>query len=395
MAKRGINNSNLKQENRGIILKYIATGEGNTRIELAKKTGLSKMSVTNVIAEFLENGIVEEQSVASSAGQGRNPICLSISPAAPKLIGLFIHRDNCTAVLCDMRLQILKKAVSEFQILEKESLLQKMFEVIDAVLPVDERVMGIGVGAVGPVDIRKGMILNPPNFYGIKDFEVTTPLKERYHLPVYLDSQYNCAALAEKFFGVGRQYRDFVFVGITNGIGSGIISDDRIFRNSNGLTSELGHVSIDWQGRPCNCGNKGCMETYAGIKVIETELQRRTQTGQSFREFCADVQGNAMPYVQEIFTDMMNSIACGLVSLINLVNPQAIVVGHEGYYIPGVYLAYLEEQVNAHKLSGNYRYIEVRKSGFGEEAHLRGCACTVLNQIFEGKRPIMQETGEA
>ena len=384
MVKWGINNNNLKQQNRGMILKLIATGECSSRIEIAKCSGLTKMSVTNIVSEFMELGIVEEQDVEPTGGQGRNPICITISQKAPKLIGLFIHRDSCTAVLCDLRLQIQKKAVVKITEENSGRLLEKMYEVIDAVMPAEDKVVGIGVGAVGPVDIRRGMILNPPNFFGIRDFEVTAPLYERYRLPVYLDSQYNCAALAEKYFGIGKRYHDFVFLGITNGIGSGIICDDRIFRNSHGLTSEIGHISIDWKGERCSCGNRGCLEMYAGARVIEKVLCECTGERKSFREFCwkADELGERG---DAIFRKMMDSIACALTSLVNLMNPQAVIVGHEGFWLPDVWLKYLEKEINKMQLSRDYRSIVIRKSSFEEEAHLRGCVCTVLNKVFEGE----------
>lgn len=410
MAKTGMNNNYLKQQNRGMILKLIATGECTSRIELAKRSRLSKMSVTNIVSEFIENNIVEEQDMEPIKGQGRNPISLTISSKAPKIIGVFIHRDDCTAVLCDLKLQILKKSVVPMEAFSSEQLLNKIYEVIDLVMPVNkERVIGIGVGAVGPVDIRRGIILNPPNYFDIRDFEVTIPLYEKYQLPVYMDSQYNCAALAEKYFGIGKAYHDFVFLGITNGIGSGIISDDRILRNSNGLTSEIGHVSIDWKGKRCSCGNYGCLEMYAGARIVERELLNVTKQAKSLKEFCLDFEKQDMKNierswkqktmqeleqnsefdiqqkVEKVFLEMMDGLACGLISVVNLVNPEAILVGHEGFYIPDRIWNYLEEKINNQKLSGAYQQIVVRKSFFKDEAHLRGCACAVLKKVFEGE----------
>lgn len=389
MAGRGINNDNLKRGNRGIILKLIATGECSTRVELAKGTGLSKMSVTNIVGEFIEEGIIEELDAEPMKGQGRNPICLCISKRAPKLVGLFIHRDQCIAVLCDLQLRILERTVIEYRELDEQTLLQTMFAVIDRVMPREERILGIGVGAVGPVDIRKGMILNPPNFYGIRDFAVTQPLEERYHIPVYMDSQYNCAALAEKYFGIGKRYKDFAFVGITNGIGSGIISDDKLLKNAHGLTSELGHVSIDWRGEKCSCGNRGCLELYAGVRAVEKQFQEQTGSRASFRGICRRAEEQEAPLVNVVFEEMMEQLACGLVGMVNLVHPRAIIMGHEGVHIPDRYLEYLEGLINEQKLSGDYRQITVKKSSFGEDAHLLGCACIVLNKVFEGERSVL------
>lgn len=385
MGKTGINNNNLKQQNRGLILKLIATGECTSRIELSRKTGLSKMSVTNIISDFIKDGFIKEEDIEPVKGQGRNPITLTISDNAPKIAGLFIHREECVAVLCDMKLNILDKASETITERNSSEFPQIIFRVIDSIFAAgkNERIAGIGVGAVGPVDIEKGMILNPPNFFGIHDFEMIDFLKERYKMPVYLDSLNNCAAMAEKYYGLGRHWQDFIFVGITNGIGSGIISDDKIFRNSNGLTSELGHVSIDWQGNRCSCGNRGCLETYIGARVIEKSFERLTGEKCNFRQVCHRAQqGNQQ--ADAILRDMAEKLACALTSAVNLLNPQAILIGHEGCSIPDVYLEYLEEVINARKLSGQYRKIKVKRPYFGEEAHLRGCVCPMLARIWQG-----------
>ena len=109
MPKTGVNNKLLKQKNRGLLLKLIATGECSSRIELAQKTGLAKMTVSNIVNEFLENGMLEEREKVQTEGKGRNPILLSISPRAPKLIGVHLYREGCNVILCDLQLNILKR----------------------------------------------------------------------------------------------------------------------------------------------------------------------------------------------------------------------------------------------------------------------------------------------
>ena len=384
-GKRGINNHNLKEGNRGLLLKLIATGICSSRAELARHSGLSKMAVSNIITEFIGQDIIAEKEPEQVSGQGRNPITLCISQRAPKIIGVALHRDECVVVLADLNLNILKRLSMPVNEEVSAHLLAAVCTLIDQAIPAEERILGIGVGSVGPVDIKRGMILNPPNFYGIRNLAVTAYLYERYQLPVYLDSQYNCAALAEKYYGFGRDYHDFIFVGIMNGIGSGIISDERIFRNSNGLTSEIGHVSINCGGNKCSCGNTGCLETYAGTRVVTEKLRQITGDDKSFREFCVTAEGTEEGKVDAVFREMAEHLACALISTVNLLNAQTVIIGHEGYFIPNKYLVYLEEIINRQKLSGDYRHVKVIKSFFQEEAHLRGCVCGILNRVFEGK----------
>ena len=387
MQNTGYNNTTLKQQNRGLILKLIVTGECESRIELAKRTGLSKMAVTNIISEFMEQNLVEEKECVRIQGKGRNPIKLCLSSKAPKMIGVHIYRGECSVILCDFQLHILQRR--SFPVTEENHgrLLEYLFQEIDEILDRIPRteICGIGIGALGPVDVGKGRILNPPNFYGMKNIDIVSVLKERYDMPVFFDSQYDGAALAEKFFGNGRDVEDFVFVGLANGIGSGIISQGTIYRDYSGFTSELGHVSIDWNGRVCSCGRKGCLETYISSPVIARKLCQITGWKKSFREFC---QINLSEYAKEadqVLEDMMEKLACGIVNLTNLFNPQKVIIGHEGYWIPDKYICHLENDINERKLLADYHQIRVEKSYFGEDAHIIGCACSLLTEIFAGR----------
>ncbi|MDD2971862.1 MAG: ROK family transcriptional regulator [Lachnospiraceae bacterium] len=394
-SKKGLNNTNLKQENRGLILKEIATGECSTRIDLAKKTGLSKMSVSNIISEFMERGIICEQETEKTEGQGRNPISLCITARAPKIIGLNIHRTECVAVLSNLQLQVQRIARTPLTDDNSGDFYPLIFRLMDEVMVEEEwsNILGIGVGSSGPLDIKRGIILNPPDFHGLHDLEIITALWEHYHRPVYMDSQYNCAALAEKYYGMGKSFHDLLFVGIARGIGSGIISDDKIFHSVNGFTSELGHVSVAWNGNHCSCGNRGCLETYAGSEVIRKRLVQVTGEDKSFREFCEEAaravdqkSGTERALqIQEIYSDMMEKLACAITSAVNMLNAEAVIIGHAGCNIPDYYLRRLEELINAQKLSANYRHVRVCKPYFREEAHILGCACAVLSKIFEGK----------
>ena len=387
MQNTGYNNTTLKQQNRGLILKLIVTGECESRIELAKRTGLSKMAVTNIISEFMEQNLVEEKECVRIQGKGRNPIKLCLSSKAPKMIGVHIYRGECSVILCDFQLHILQRR--SFPVTEENhgQLLEHLFHRIDEILDRIPRteICGIGIGALGPVDVGKGRILNPPNFYGMKNIDIVSVLKARYEMPVFFDSQYDGAALAEKFFGNGRDVEDFVFVGLANGIGSGIISQGTIYRDYSGFTSELGHVSIDWNGRVCSCGRKGCLETYISSPVIARKLCQITGWEKSFREFC---QINLSEYAKEadqVLEDMMEKLACGIVNLTNLFNPQKVIIGHEGYWIPDRYIWDLENYINERKLLAEYHQIRVEKSYFGEDAHIIGCACSLLTEIFAGR----------
>lgn len=404
---KGINNTNLKYGNRGLVLKMIATNEARTRIDIAKKTGLSKMSVTNIINEFIKHHIVKETEIERNDGAGRNPVVLTVAEKCKKVIGLYIFRDVVCAMKTDITNKVLEKVEYELNAENAANIYDIIYKAIDEVTkdcsPKD--ILGIGVGSLGPVDVNNVVIVNPTNFYGLENIEIGRKLEEKYGVPVFLDNIYDCAAMVEKYYGVGKHYSDFIFMGLKNGVGSGIVMNDSIFHSSSGATPELGHISIDYNGKPCSCGNRGCLELYADSEKLRIKLMFATGKDLSFKEFCeiADKycsahegdQANEKPVPEEfskeqlddidmLFTDMAKAIASAVTSVVNLLHSEAFIIGSDGYYLPSKYIRFIEDTINESKIRDKSGNVTVLKSGFGDEAHVVGCATPVLDAAFKG-----------
>lgn len=380
-TEQGINYRDIKTQNRALIFKLLSTGKCSSRIELARESGLTKMSVSNIVSDFMGMGIVVESHMGTSHGVGRCPIILDIAEEGPKVVGLHIGREYCSAALCDLKLNNLKIIHKKLETYTKEGFIELITNIIDEILEETDSVLAIGIGSIGPLDLERGIILNPPNFYGITNIHIVDILKDRYGLPVFMESEYNNAALAEKYYGCGKDIDDFIFLGITSGIGSGVVLNGSMMKNSSMLSSEVGHVSIDFHGNYCDCGNRGCLETYASATVIQNRLKLETGLDYSFKEFC-DMTDD--PRIDRVLMEMMEYLSYGLVSSINLFNPQVIMLGDQGVFLPERYLSYLEMKINHYKLSKSYNYVKIIKPKFGELAQLAGSVVCVLEQIFDG-----------
>ena len=377
----GMNSRHIKFINKGLLLELICTRDKVSRIDLSKITGLTKMAVSNIINEMISEGIVVESMSAHNSNTGRNPIILDISKNAPKILGLKISRDGCSAVLSDMKLKVLSKKEIRFSNETTNSIMSKVYNALDAVMPEDRNLFGIGISCIGPLDTKSGDILNPPNFFGIESLPLGRLISERYGLEVYIDNDMNSAAIAEKLFGNGRCYNNFIYVGISNGIGSGIISDGSLFQDNSGFVGELGHVSIKFDGELCACGGRGCLERYADVRALEKAYEERSGIRLSFQEMCLARENAA---AAGIFEDMVNKLACALIGQVNMLNPEAIFLGHEAALLPEKYINMLESRINSGKLSKDYCRVIVDKSFFKTEAPLYGSLCCVINKIFEG-----------
>lgn len=400
MSKSGVNNTLLKQRNRGLILKLIATGQCSSRIELSQQTGLAKMTVTYIVNDFLENGILEEKKKVQVEGKGRNPVRLCISSKAPKMIGVHLYRKQCSVVLCDLQLNLIKKINFPINQEIAPELITYIFSALDEILNEygNEKIFGIGIGAIGPVDKNQGKVLSPPNFYGLHDLELKHIIEERYHMPVFFDGESNCAAIMEKYYGAGKDCEDFIYIDLANGVGSGLVVNGKLYTNASGMICELGHTSIDWQGEICSCGNRGCLECYISSNILEKQLQKATGEMKRFKEFClemdaavhADEEGTEkltgkQQKADRIFTGMAEKLSAALVGFVNSLNPQKIIIGHEGYWIPDKYISLAEQLVNERHIERKYRRIQIVKSGFKDEATVYGCTGALLTAIFDGR----------
>lgn len=143
-----------------------------------------------------------------------------------------------------------------------------------------ERIGGVGVAAPGPLDCRTGMIFSPPNLPAWQGTPLRALLQEHYQKPVFVENDANAAALGEYLFGAGQGCQTMVYLTVSTGIGGGVICDGKLFEGTNGSAAELGHVTIDWRGERCSCGNVGCLEALGSGTAIARQARQAIARGQ-------------------------------------------------------------------------------------------------------------------
>ena len=353
--KSGRNAKNLRAENRGLLFRYLMTGRATSRAELAQISGLTKMTVTNIISEFLADDLIVETGDGSK-GKRNNPIMLELSSGAPKIIAVLIHRTHLSVALCNFALEILAQESLRISDCSGEALVDTVLRLTDHMMQYGN-ILGIGIGSIGPVDIHSGVILNPPNFYGIHDLPITELFKKHYNLPVFLDYHYNCAALAEKYYGYGKSYSDYLYLGIADGLSLGIICNNQLFSSFTGYASELGHLCVnfdDTRSEPCFCGGNGCLGKYLNFE--SDEHARKS----------------------------IEVLALSLAGLCNVLNPQAVILDNSGGSCSDELLALLSQRLNERIVLSSYRKIDVLKSYRADNFETASCAISVVNQVFQG-----------
>ncbi|MFA6170616.1 MAG: ROK family protein [Candidatus Margulisiibacteriota bacterium] len=183
-----------------------------------------------------------------------------------------------------------------------------------------EPVKAIGLGVPGPILYEKGVVIGPPNLPGWKQVNLKQILEKEFKLPVNIDNDANCAALAEAKFGAGIGRKHFIYITVSTGIGGGIIIDGQLYRGANGSAGEFGHMIIDPQGFTCGCGNVGCFEAMASGTAIR---KRAGMDGASVELAARQGDKKALAVIDET----AHYLAVGLANLVNIFNPELVIVG--------------------------------------------------------------------
>lgn len=378
---RGMNGSDVKRSNRGLFLKNIALGTANTRVALSKITGLAKMTAGNIVQELIAMGLVEESGPVYDGTTGPAAQRLVISEKAPKIVGIYLSRDEIIFSTGDLSGNILyKKAIPLFE--ENQSSLTA--KIIDgtaaAVKNQNGNILAIGVAMIGPID-AEGSIVDSPNFFGIKKLEVKKILTTNFPYPTTVYNDISAAAVAEQLIGKS-DYQSFIFIGNSNGLGAGIIYNGELMTAKSSFVGEFGHVTIDINGPKCPCGNTGCLELYANTTVLCQRLSDAINQKVEPTDF-ENLSDNKI--CDKIFNDTADKLATGMITLTNLLRPEAFIIGYNGYYLPQKYINRMEKKINATKFlkDGNKTY--VNKAILKDESAIYGSIASVLREVFKGK----------
>ena len=384
----------LKIANRCLVLRTIAENPLISRGALAGATRLSKMSVSNIISEFAQQDLVRESENEQpcSGAPGRKASLLDLSPTSPCLMGVLVTRWNVEVVLGDLRANILRLEQREYTPeMTVEILIRMILDAIDAVQHgFDRRILGIGIAAIGPVSKSRGTILAPSNFFGIRDVPIVEVVHKHTGLPVFFSSDSAAAALAEKLMGDGRGHANFLFVLIHEGIGCGVIVNDRPYMGDHGLGGELGHTVIDIDGPLCPCGRRGCLELYAStgrmLRHIRAHLPPDVPMALKSWEDIWNAAVDGIPEAVSAAEEYADALACALSNMVNVFDPELIYLYQHTYReADELMMRLLSERINKSALAQDCRHVAVRPASFGKQAALTGTLALVLSEIFDGK----------
>ncbi|HMA36579.1 MAG TPA: ROK family transcriptional regulator [Chloroflexia bacterium] len=256
-----------KTYNSQLVLKTIYDRGQVSRADVARLTHLTRTTVSDLVAELQDRGLVQEVGHGPSVG-GRSPILLSVVDDARHLICIDLANDDFCGAVVNLRNEILRTATLPVHSRGGDAALGRVYELIDTLLAsADRPVLGIGLGTPGLVDTTNGVVLRAVNLEW-RNLPLGRLLQDRYQLPVYVANDSQVAALAQYMFGDGQDTASLVLIKVGHGIGAGIVLDGHLYQGEGSGAGEIGHLVVVENGLPCRCGNAGCLETVASIPAI-------------------------------------------------------------------------------------------------------------------------------
>jgi N-acetylglucosamine repressor len=327
-----------KDHNSQLVLRTIYDYDQISRAELARLTRLTRTTVSDVVANLIERGLVEEVGHGISSG-GRMPILLSVIDDSRHLIGINLMNGELSGATINLRGSIRQRACRALQRSDAESVLGLIYEIIDdLVASAPSQLLGIGISTPGLMDVSAEVVRRAVNF-GWQDLHLKALIQSRYRLPVYMGNLAHMAALAEYTFGGGQKRQNLVVIHISQGIGAGIILHGELFHGDAYGAGEIGHAVVVEQGRLCNCGNYGCLETVADSRAIVRRMQElaRAEDNTLRHQSAADIAAidfeqvlrafhAGAPMVSRIIEEVGRYLGIAVAQLVSILNIERIVI---------------------------------------------------------------------
>jgi glucokinase-like ROK family protein len=385
-VNQGADQSLARKHNSSLILDLLRLEGRSSRASLASRIGLTRSSVSRIVDELRTDKLIREVNL-SSGRKGRPGMLLELDPRGGSAIGLEIGVSFLSILLTDFTANVLWRervdlpddANLETYLQQAEKLLQKALR-----LATEHglRMMGIGVAVWGLVDYAAGVIRFAPNLKW-RDLPLKQRWQEKFQVPVYLENDANASALGEYYFGAGRKVENFLYLSMDIGVGGGILSDGKLFRGASGYAGEIGHMTIDPSGVQCNCGKTGCLETLVGRKIILQKYRERSGEGKTLTLDEVIQRGRSGDRVAlGIFQETAEALGIGIGNLVNLFNPQRVILGWSLGEAYDLLLPNLRESIKRNSLDDPLQSLDIVPFTNGPDVCLLGCVALVLDEII-------------
>lgn len=375
----------IRDINKQIVLNYVRVRAPISRAEIARETSLQRSTVSAIVDDLHRQGLIEETGPGDSTG-GRKPTLLKLRSGTPVAIGVDVTPTETTISLADLLGRTLKQErfPTSSDVEYMDGLILSNLERLVAEYPTSD--LAVGLSIPGIADVDTGRIHYVP-YFKWTDWDIGEQIKKKVGLPVVIDNDANAVALAELWFGGPkiRAIRNFIFVLVSEGIGTGIVIDGQLYRGENGAAGEFGHMYVAGDAAtPCSCGRFDCWEAHASEKAI---VNRYLQSAGNLDGTSTDIEHvirlaqNGERRAVEVLKESAKFIGIGISNLLIGFSPEAVVIGGKlasAWDLISNEIQVLSERSVRHELSRAM----IVPSALGDEPTILGSVSLVLAGKF-------------
>ena len=365
------------------------TPGGVSRSQLAHDLGVSRAAITGLVNDLLARQVLREVGSRTSNG-GRRSVMLDLNPRAGRLLGIDIGATHITLVVTDLAAQVLGEVENPWAIERgPEACLQQVDRLARELLRrtggrPETPLRVIGAGVPGPVSEGQGLVTAPPIMPGWHGFPIRERMQALWGKPVRLLNDADLGALGEWAYGAARGIQDMVYIKVGTGIGAGFLLGGQVYLGASGAAGEIGHITLDPEGPLCTCGNRGCLEAMAGgaalarraIQAIRagtpTVLAQHTPLESLTARDIGEAAHRGDHMSQQLLADAGRLIGISAATLVNLVNPQRVVVGGGVAQVGDLLLNPIRDAVRRRSLRASAEVVQVQAAMLGRRSTAMG-----------------------
>ncbi len=383
--------TSLHRANLERVVRAVRMAGSLTQAEIARSTGLSAATVSNIVRELKDGGTVE---VTPTSAGGRRARSVSLSGDAGIVIGVDFGHTHLRVAVGNLAHQVLAEesepldvdASSAQGFGRAEQLVNRLIETT-GISP--GKVIGVGLGVPGPIDVESGTLGSTSILPGWTGINPSEELAARLGVPVYVDNDANLGALGELVWGSGRGVKDLAYIKVASGVGAGLVIDGHIYRGPGGTAGEIGHITLDESGPVCRCGNRGCLETFTAARYVLPLLQP-SHGADLTMERVVQLAREGDPGCRRVIGDVGRHIGSGVANLCNLLNPSRVVLGGSLAEAGELVLAPIRDSVSRYAIPSAGRQLSVLPGALGARAEVLGALALVLSEM--GDSTLLEST---
>jgi glucokinase-like ROK family protein len=401
---------NVKNYNKHAAVDLIRfASKGVSRTDIAEELGLTRAGVTVIINELIDHGIILETD-SRSTPSGRPPVVLKVNPKCGLVAAIDMGAVHLSVALGDVSARIIEEIEQPFKISNgPQHCLKEASLALQAVLDKCgieiKDLSAVGISVPGPVITDAGMVMAPPIMPGWDKFPIRDTLEAQWGVPVTLNNDADLGALGEWAYGAGRGERNLAYIKVSSGIGAGLIINQQIFVGATGSAGEIGHLTIDKNGPLCTCGNYGCLEAFASGNAIEFQAQKLADSGKRtiLADFdhkqirvsdVADAARRGDLEAQEILNRSGTFIGIAIAGLINLLNPNVVIIGGSVAEVGDILTAPIRKMVKERSLPASEHIVKITTAMLGRHSTLIGAmvqaAGVAIHNMVEWRTPVSE-----